>query len=325
MSILNQEQMFRLALTSLLNNTMHCVLRSLMSDLYFLSFLGKVPSRKLLSKIVLLSKGATIHVLVEDYRRGDDHVFSNFLRSDPKHIEDRIKDMQNWTESVVEKISEYCENDQITVPTLKFHSLEGIKWIKQLKDSIHNKTDLLIVDNTVKPLELQLLEEMAKLECDLLLVGNSFWASNIKALCAIDPLHREDKHSIVDISIIARGNWLNEHYNASISLVYCRHIAPYLVKYKTQILTNQKMAVEGFILDQRLSHLTQYFTDGNPEEALPKTVKITKANLLVLGACKRSAFSKFWSGSTVEVLLHNPPCDLLLVNAFKQNSTKNHY
>ncbi|MDP3857480.1 MAG: universal stress protein [Stagnimonas sp.] len=53
--------------------------------------------------------------------------------------------------------------------------------------------------------------------------------------------------------------------------------------------------------------------DGAPSAALPELVGKLQASLLVLGAAYRSAFDRFILGSTVEQLIANPPCDLLVV------------
>lgn len=92
-----------------------------MDKVFFLAYLCKVPSLKILSKVVNLARGRKVVIFIEDYRRGDEHVFTNFLLSDPKHIEDRIVELQNWTEEVGRKISEYCTNEEIEIPAINLH------------------------------------------------------------------------------------------------------------------------------------------------------------------------------------------------------------
>ncbi|WP_258664973.1 universal stress protein [Vibrio diabolicus] len=101
------------------------------------------------------------------------------------------------------------------------------------------------------------------------------------------------------------------------TLVYCRYVAPYLSRYRAEILSNQKAGITDFITAQKLTRVPLLLPEGNPETALPKAVKQSQAAILIMGACKRSMSSQFWSGSTVDTLLDQPPCDLLLVNSTK--------
>ncbi|MCG9598254.1 universal stress protein [Vibrio sp. Isolate25] len=283
-----------------------------MGSTYFLTHQRKIPSKKVLAKLLVLAKNQKITVLIQDHRRGDDHLFSDFLRSDPEQIEQRIKEVQLWIAATKDKIAEYCADEDITVPEIEFEPIEGNNWVNLLVSFIRHRTDLLIVDATMNVRKL--LPEMSKISCDILLLGHQYWASNIKTLCAIDPLHREDQECEIDMAVTARGNWLSEQYGARVSLIYCCYVAPYLMRYKAQILANQKKGLEEFIGKKHLQSLPIHMPDGNPEEALPKAISQMKANILIMGACQRSATSRFWSGSTTDALLESLPCDLLLVN-----------
>ncbi|MFZ6042744.1 universal stress protein [Vibrio natriegens] len=286
-----------------------------MDKVFFLAYLCKVPSLKILSKVVNLARGRKVVIFIEDYRRGDEHVFTNFLRSDPKHIEDRIVELQNWTEEVARKISEYCTNEEIEIPAIEFAPLEGSHWIKSLASNLEKgAAELLLVDHIAKPIDERLLEKLATLDVDVLMLQKSFWSVPLNVVCAIDPLHQGDKQASVDLSIVERGKRWQDNLGARVTLVYCRHVAPYLVKYKSQILQEQKLHIQEFMYEHHLNHFSLRLFDGNPEVSLPKAVRTLKANVLVIGACKRSAVSRFWSGSTVDILLKQPPCDLLLVN-----------
>ncbi|WP_146453646.1 universal stress protein, partial [Vibrio splendidus] len=84
--------------------------------------------------------------------------------------------------------------------------------------------------------------------------------------------------------------------------------------YSKDILKHQKQSMTVFLETNKFNHLPLRLIKANPEEGLPDIVKSMGASILVLGACKRTALSRYWSGSTVDVLLANPPCDLLLVS-----------
>lgn len=283
-----------------------------MDSVYFLTHQNKVPSKKILTKLLMLAQRQKITVLIQDHRRGDDQLFSDFLRSDPEQIELRIKELQLWITATKDKMSEYCSDESIAVPEVTFEPIEGHNWITLLVAFIHHRTDLLIVDAAMNVRKL--LPEMSKISCDILLLGHQHWTTNIKALCAIDPLHREDQECAIDMAVTARGHWLSEQYNAGISLIYCCYVAPYLMRYHSQILANQKKGLEDFIEKMHLKSISLHMPEGNPEEALPRAITHMKANILIMGSCQRSATSRFWSGSTTDALLESLPCDLLLVN-----------
>ncbi|NOI58956.1 universal stress protein [Vibrio coralliilyticus] len=283
-----------------------------MDSVYFLTHQNKVPSQKVLAKLLMLAKCQKITVLIQDHRRGDDQLFSDFLRSDPEQIELRIKELQLWIAATKNKISDYCTDEGVTLPDMAFEPIEGNNWISLLVAFIHRRTKLLVVDAEMSVR--RLLPEMSKIPCDILLLGRQSWATNMKALCAIDPLHREDQECAIDMAVTARGHWLSEEHNAGISLIYCCYVAPYLMRYHSQILANQKKGLEEFIEKMHLKSLPLLMPEGNPEEVLPRTITQMKAHILIMGSCQRSATSRFWSGSTTDALLESLPCDLLLVN-----------
>ncbi len=290
-----------------------------MAPVFFLTQLASLPNRKVLRKVIQFStsQSQSIVILVEDHRRSDDHVFAHFLNFNTDHNEKRQAELESWTEQVGKLVAELCEEDELKSPSLSFEYFKGGNWIANLSNRLANHTDLLFVGHFSKHVIQSLLVEFAKNDCDLLLLGERTWPTHIKMLCAIDPLHRGDANGVVDIAIVSHGKKLESALKGKMTLVYCRYVAPYLSKYRVEILTNQKVVINDFIKTHRMSQIPILLPEGNPEVALPSTVKQLNASVLILGACKRSMSSQFWSGSTVDTILDNPPCDLLLVNSPK--------
>ncbi|HHF2917402.1 TPA: universal stress protein [Vibrio diabolicus] len=290
-----------------------------MAPVFFLTQQAALPSRKVLRKVIQFATALAqpIVVLVEDHRRSEDHAFAHFLSFNSDHIEKRQAEFEAWTSKFKDFVIELCEEEEVETPTLSYEHFKGSHWIAQVAKRLVDHTDLLLAGHFNKHDIQTLLTELAKNDCDLLLLSERSWPSHANMLCAIEPLHRGDAKSVVDRAIVSRGSKLEKTLSGKMTLVYCRYVAPYLSRYRAEILSNQKAGITDFISAQKLTLVPLLLPEGNPETALPKAVKQSQAAILIMGACKRSMSSQFWSGSTVDTLLDQPPCDLLLVNSTK--------
>ncbi|MDV5169296.1 universal stress protein [Photobacterium rosenbergii] len=254
-------------------------------------------------------------ILVEDYRRNEDNIFADFFHLSADHNKNRQKEHANYSLGIQEKLLELCDEEEISNPLTEITYLLGQNWIAELALIIGKNHDLLLIDAEKNTPDRILLSELSRLECNVMLLTEKPWPNRPHFLCAIDPLHRNALSNQIDITIITVGKNLSSFLSGTTTLVYCRNTAPYPPRYKVQILANQKSGITSFLANNNVSHLPLMLAEGNPEEALPSAAAKLNTAVMVLGACKRSAPSRFWTGSTLDVLLEQPPCDLMLINA----------
>ncbi|MDF5447041.1 universal stress protein, partial [Vibrio parahaemolyticus] len=174
----------------------------------------------------------------------------------------------------------FCEEEELEIPTLSYEHFKGSHWVEQVAKRLVDHTDLLLVGHFNKHEIQTMLTELAQQDCDLLLLSERSWPSHANMLCAIDPLHRGDEKSIVDKAIVSRGSKLEQTLSGKMTLVYCRYVAPYLSRYRAEILSNQKAGITDFITAQKLTRVPLLLPEGNPETALPKAVKQSQAAIL---------------------------------------------
>ncbi|QPK04855.1 universal stress protein [Vibrio kanaloae] len=274
------------------------------------------PSRRVLLKAIHFAHASTqsLNIYAEDYRRSEEHTFLEYLIT-PKESGARYNDFfMQWCRSILETIEEIHSELELPMIEVNFNLLAGNNWEHELTKEHQNNTGFFLIDYSKGIVALQLLRELSRQGRDILLLTDIKWPQPLKMASAIDPLHRSDKNAEIDKEIIVRSLELSKRLKANMSLVYCQYVAPYLYRYSKDILKHQKQSMTVFLETNKFNHLPLRLIKANPEEGLPDIVKSMGASILVLGACKRTALSRYWSGSTVDVLLANPPCDLLLVS-----------
>ncbi|EED26046.1 conserved hypothetical protein [Vibrio sp. 16] len=287
-----------------------------MDSIYLLTRVTSKPSRRVLRKAVRFAHAANkaLHIYAEDYRRSEEHTFIDFLLKGEESSARYNDYFMQWCTSVIELVEEICAEIEFPEMDVNFDLLSGNNWEKKLSKDHQNCADVFLVDYSRGVLAPQLLRELARQSHDVLLLTENKWGQEIKIAAAIDPLHRGDKNADIDKAIIDRCLETGAKLNASTTLVYCQYVAPYLNRYSQEILANQKHAIKEFLNSNKFYQLPLRLIKANPEEGLPDAVDTIGASILAMGACKRIALSRYWSGSTVDVLLANPPCDLLLVS-----------
>ncbi|WMO24474.1 hypothetical protein NI374_20865 [Vibrio parahaemolyticus] len=183
-----------------------------MAPVFFLTQQAALPSRKVLRKVIQFATALAqpIVVLVEDHRRSEDHAFAHFLSFNSDHIEKRQAEFEAWTSKFKDFVIELCEEEEVETPTLSYEHFKGSHWIAQVAKRLVDDTDLLLAGHFNKHDIQTLLTELAKNDCDLLLLSERSWPSHANMLCAIDPLHRGDAKSVVDKAIVSRGSKLEK-------------------------------------------------------------------------------------------------------------------
>lgn len=287
-----------------------------MNAVYLLTKVSSKPSRRVLKKAVLFAQASkkSLRIYAEDYRRSEEHTFIDFLlHSEESRV--RYDDyFMQWCDSVLEQVEEIRAEYELEAIEINFELLSGNNWEKQLTHECQGYKDLFLIDYSKGVLAPQILRKLSSQSNDILLLTEKKWSQTLKIAAAIDPLHRGDKNAEIDKAIINRSQDIGSRINASTTLVYCQYVAPYLYRYSQEILSNQKLAIKEFLNLNKFYQLPLRLIEANPEEGLPSAVKSIEASILAMGACKRTALSRYWSGSTVDVLIATPPCDLLLVS-----------
>lgn len=274
-----------------------------------------VPTRKVLMKALRFaaSTQSSICIFAKDYERSEDQTFLERLLSEDRRRKSLSDSYLRWSAQVLDKIDVISKEEGIDYK-IDLIRLEGRHWFKQMLAAFVSSNKLpLLFDHSSIRVTSELLSILASANRNVLLLTDKAWVQNSIAFAAIDPLHREDKDARVDETVVDAGVTVARMLSMNIQLAYCRFVAGYINEYKKEILESQRRGILDFISDKRLQHIPIVFGRGNPEFALPEIVKDHKASLLVMGACKRGSVSRFWTGSTVDVMLKNPPCDLLLV------------
>ncbi|WP_394151166.1 universal stress protein [Vibrio maritimus] len=289
-----------------------------MARVELLSNTTAIPSRKVLIKALTLAAAtqSSICIFAKDYQRSEDHTFLDLLLSEDRRRKSLSDSYLRWSAQVLEKVDLISKEEGVDCK-LDLIRLEGRHWAKQMLTAQLSSEKLpILIDRASIRVTSDLLSVLAKANRNVLLLTDKMWVQNSTALAAIDPLHREDKDAKVDETVVETGRSVAKLLNMNIELAYCRFVAGYLNEYKSEILESQKRGVVDFVSDKGFHQIPIVFGRGNPEFALPEIVKVHKASLLVMGACRRGSVSRFLTGSTVDVMLKNPPCDLLLVTHF---------
>ncbi len=62
-----------------------------------------------------------------------------------------------------------------------------------------------------------------------------------------------------------------------------------------------------------VSRARRHEVDGDPVYAIPKVARSMRAQLVVMGAVSRTGLKRVFIGNTAERVLHDLPCDVLVV------------
>lgn len=288
-----------------------------MNAICLLTRVSTMSSKRVLKKAVVFahSFNLPLKLFAEDYRRSEDHTFLDFLIQGEESTVRYDDYYVQWCSAILEQIETIHRELELLPVEVDFVHLPGAQWLKGLTSESTEASRLLCIDEASGVMSPQVLRELTRHRFDVLLMTEQGWKNDLRIAVAIDPLHRQDKEADVDRLLVKRSQELKEALSAEMSLVYCQYVAPYLYKYTKEILANQKYAIQEFLDQKKLHHINLKFIKGNPEQGLLNAVNLLKASILVMGACKRGALSRYWSGSTVDVLLKEPPCDLLLVGS----------
>ncbi len=136
-------------------------------------------------------------------------------------------------------------------------------------------------------------------------------------IAAVDPGGHGLRPSSLDVRIVNLAASVASEADGSVRIVHCVREPPVSLAVRPELLRSEKERVRSV-----LSHLARgagvksravWLVRGEPAVALLDAVEKEDGDLLVMGAVVRSRIGEWLIGSTAERLLHEAPCDILLV------------
>ena len=149
----------------------------------------------------------------------------------------------------------------------------------------------------------------------ILVVSERSWRWPVNIVAAVDPFHQGDQASHRDVRIINESNRLARTLSASVTIFHSCYVPAYLLSYKKNITEIQQQNVRDFMDETGSSSCSLAMLTGEPSKRLREYVSENKTDILCIGSTARGLFDMKHLGSTVEDILANPPCDLLLIGS----------
>jgi len=159
----------------------------------------------------------------------------------------------------------------------------------------------------------------------LLLVKDQEWGSHFSVAAAVDPVHTEPKHTVLDVDILQTTHDLACHLPAEMHVVHAclpiptgiflefDAIAGDYSDYRNKVHQHHQQALDALLRDRVENNIEVHFEEGEPEKILPEVVRDSGIDILVMGAISRSGWDKVFIGSTAERVLDNLHCDIWIV------------
>lgn len=138
-----------------------------------------------------------------------------------------------------------------------------------------------------------------------------------RIVAAVDPGGHGLRPSSLDVRIVGLAAAFDRAANGRVFLVHCERDPRLRLLVRPELLRRENARVRGML--QRLAQGVGLGTrairivHGEPASALLDAVNELGADLLVLGAVSRGKLGDLLIGSTAERLLHEAPCDILVV------------
>lgn len=140
---------------------------------------------------------------------------------------------------------------------------------------------------------------------------------------AVDPTQSNDKPHSLDIELIQSAKSLAERFGGSYSVMHAYDpIPPTLLtdigtaaaqEITEQIASQHRQAFRILMDQQQVAESQQYLVEDDVHHALPEWLQRKGAELLLIGAVKRSKVDQWLLGSTAERLLESVETDILVL------------
>jgi universal stress protein E len=162
--------------------------------------------------------------------------------------------------------------------------------------------------------------------CPLLLVKDPFFRGYRTVLAAVDPAHPDPARSGIDRFVLDVAQTVSDACESELRVVHALpdpahlpaspvEIAPGVYCDADAIEELHRRAVDDLLASQGVPPEQVDLVQGTPADVIARTAADRRAELVVLGALRRSQLEQALIGSTAEAVAAEVPCDVLLVPA----------
>jgi universal stress protein E len=195
---------------------------------------------------------------------------------------------------------------------------------------LERSADLLVVplpleDNgKTRPLSSAQWQLVRHCPVPMLLTRERGWQSAPVVVAAVDPTGRHFRGDDLDIRILRLAEQMASGVGGTMHVFHAweatllarigereEELAPDLPESLTE--RRHREAIFAALSAAEVAPARLAVVQGRPEQALPEHCRASAADLVVMGAIARNPFGRIFIGSTVERVLEQLPCDLLVV------------
>jgi universal stress protein E len=162
--------------------------------------------------------------------------------------------------------------------------------------------------------------------CPLLLVKDPFFTGYRTVLAAVDPAHPEPARASIDRFVLDVARTVAEACESELRVVHAlpdpAHLPPSPVEIAPGVYCDadaieelHRRAVDELLALHGVPPEQVDLVQGAPADVIARTAADRRAELVVLGALRRSHLEQALLGSTAEGVAADAPCDVLLVPA----------
>jgi universal stress protein E len=160
--------------------------------------------------------------------------------------------------------------------------------------------------------------------CPLLLVKDPFFTGYPTVLAAVDPAHPDSDRAGIDRFVLEVARAVSEACESELRVVHALpdparlppspvEIAPGVYCDADAIEELHRRAVDELLAVHGVRPEQADLVQGEPADVIVRTAADRRAELVVLGALRRSQLEQVLLGSTAEAVAADVPCDVLLV------------
>ncbi|MDY0066819.1 MAG: universal stress protein [Steroidobacteraceae bacterium] len=153
----------------------------------------------------------------------------------------------------------------------------------------------------------------------LLLVRSADGAKTSGAvLAALDPTHAKDKPAALDTALALHGARMADALGVEFHVVHSVPLAAYAFDETTPaarraVRDERRRQLHALLQKAGVSAHKIHVPEGEIETTASRLATQLPAQLLVLGAISRRGLKRFAVGNTAERIIHEAPCDLLII------------
>jgi universal stress protein E len=161
---------------------------------------------------------------------------------------------------------------------------------------------------------------IAQCPTPLLLMREQPWAVHPRVAALVDPFHHSDEPQALDNQVLSASQALSEllvgeqhvvHSFATIpqAAIFDEHLTIDYAAMHEKVKNKHSAVLHALVGSEVILHLEQ----GNVHAIIPEFSKREHIDLLVMGSIARGFLDRFLIGSSVERIVDNVECDVLLV------------